>query len=243
MEKGDIILVEFTGRDPATGRIFDTTSEKIAKQAGIYSEQGGYGTVSVIVGEGHLLPGLDEKLLELKEGQEETVELPPEKAFGERQPKLIAVLPLREFKKRELNPFPGLIVDVNGRPARVQTVSGGRVRVDFNNDLAGKKIEYKLKIVKKLIEPKEQVNALVQRYLPLKEKPVAIFKEKEVTIEVPEGLPPQIKELEKELEKAIKKHAKGIEKVAFKEKKLKKESKKKKEIQEKGKKKPEKDKN
>ncbi|MBN2518690.1 MAG: hypothetical protein JXB14_07605, partial [Candidatus Altiarchaeota archaeon] len=48
--------------------------------------------------------------------------------------------------KQGMTPVPGMVFEVEGRPARIQSVSGGRVMVDFNHPLAGKETEYKVKV-------------------------------------------------------------------------------------------------
>ena len=70
--------------------------------------------------------------------------------FGKRKPELIRLVKISEFRKRGINPIPGLIVNINGFPAVILSVSGGRVLVDFNNPLAGKKIKIVVKDIKKL---------------------------------------------------------------------------------------------
>jgi hypothetical protein len=49
--------------------------------------------------------------------------------------------------------------------ARVITVSGARVITDFNNPLAGKDLHYKFKIIKKLTNEKEKVEAFFENFL------------------------------------------------------------------------------
>ncbi len=216
MKKGSIVLVEFTGRDTVTGTIFDTTDEKTAKEVGIYREAAIFRPVPVIVGKGDLIKGLEEELEKMNSGEEKTVSIPPEKAFGERKRELVVIVPLREFKARKILPFPGLVVEINSRYGKVQTVSGGRVRVDFNLDLAGKTVEYKLKVVKELKNRKEQVDALLWKYFPLKEgKAEANIKAGEVEVLLPTKLPKEIQILKDEFAKTITENVKGIKKVRF----------------------------
>lgn len=217
MEKGSIVLVRFTGRDTVIGKIFDTTDEKIAKEAGIYREGAIFKPVPIIVGKGDLIKGLEEELEKMREGEEKIVAIPPEKAFGERKKELVVVVPLREFKARKIQPFPGLIIDINGRYGKVQTVSGGRVRVDFNSDLAGKPVEYKLKVVKELKSQKEQIDALLEKFFPLKEgKAEANIKAKEeLEITLPSNLPKEIQLLKDAFAKIVTENVKGIKKVRF----------------------------
>ena len=98
-------------------------------------------------------------------GQKRTVKLEPKDAFGERKPEFIRMVALKEFKRRNIVPFPGLVVELNGLQGRVQSVSGGRVRVDFNHPLAGKAIEFELEVVEKVDGKERKAQALIERYL------------------------------------------------------------------------------
>ena len=150
--------------------MFDTTSEKVAKENNLYRENAVFRPVPVIVGHGDVLPGLDEALANMKEGEMKNVKLGAQKAFGERRKELVVVIPLQEFRKRNIMPTPGLIVDLDGVYGKVQTVSGGRVRIDMNNDLAGKEVEYEIKILKEVKDVSEQAQLLTEKFFPLREK-------------------------------------------------------------------------
>lgn len=171
MKKGDLISISFTGKETQSGNVFDTTHEDVAKKEGFYQEGRTYAPVTILVGNREILPGLDEALLHMKIGESKTIELPPEKAFGPRQSELIKVIPLAEFKKHNVPAVPGTIVNANDAMGKVQSVSGGRVRVDFNPELAGKSVEYEIKVEKHFTEEKDQLNALTEKMFPLKEKP------------------------------------------------------------------------
>ncbi|WP_048149101.1 FKBP-type peptidyl-prolyl cis-trans isomerase [Palaeococcus ferrophilus] len=164
--KGDVVRLSYTGKVRETGEVFDTTSEEIAKEAGIYKEGGVYGPVPIIIGAGHVLRGLDEALEGLEIGKKYEIEVPPEKGFGKRDFKLIKTLTLGQFKKHGVYPFPGLEVEIDGKRARVLSVSSGRVRVDFNHPLAGKTLIYEVEVVEKIDDPIEKVKALIELRLP-----------------------------------------------------------------------------
>ncbi len=164
MEKGSIIQIELTGRELTTGKAFETTDEKVAREAGFFREGMRHGPVTVVVGAGNLIKGVDEALLGMGVGEKRRVEMPPEKAFGERRKELVSVVPLREFRNRQIRPAPGLVVEINGNFGRVQTVSGGRVRVDFNSELAGKSVVYEIRVVGEFKTLGEKIGALVDKY-------------------------------------------------------------------------------
>ena len=170
--KGDVVRLHYIGKVKETGEIFDTTYEEVAKEAGIYSEKGIYGPVPIAIGAGHVLKGLDEQLEGLEAGKKYTIEIPPEKAFGKRDAKLIKTFTLGQFRRQGILPFPGLEVEIETESGkklkgRVLSVSSGRVRVDFNHPLAGKTIVYEVEIVEKIEDPIEKVKALIELRLPM----------------------------------------------------------------------------
>ncbi|PIN85088.1 MAG: hypothetical protein COV47_04085 [Candidatus Diapherotrites archaeon CG11_big_fil_rev_8_21_14_0_20_37_9] len=209
-----VITIDFTGTETESGKIFDTTNEAIAKQNGIYREGGIYRPVATIIGKGDVLHGMDEALKGMKKGESKTITLAPEKAFGERRKELVVVIPIKEFQKRKLQPFPGLIVDLNGQYGRVQTVSGGRVRVDLNNDLAGKTVKYDLKIVDEYTKADEKAGVLVEKFFPLKEAtPKSKFSDGILTIELPKEIGENLKPLIAQFTKMIKEIIPEINKI------------------------------
>ncbi|NJE26035.1 peptidylprolyl isomerase [Thermococcus sp. MV5] len=169
--KKDVIKLHYIGKIKETGEIFDTTYEDVAKEAGIYNEKGIYGPVPIAVGAGHVIKGLDEALEGLEVGKKYTLEIPPEKAFGKRDPKLIKTFTIGQFRRQGIYPFPGLDVEIETESGkklkgRVMSVSSGRVRVDFNHPFAGKTAVYEVEILEKIEDPIEKVKALIDLRIP-----------------------------------------------------------------------------
>jgi len=188
VNKGDFILLDIIGRVKETNELFDVTSEEVAKKEGVYQENIVYKPRLVIVGEGWVVKGLDEALEGLKVGESKVIELPPEKAFGKRDPKAIKVLPLKEFTKQKIKPYVGMRIRVGTSNATVSSVGGGRVRLDFNSPLAGKAVIYEVKVVKKITENEEKVRSLIERRIAdvPSDKWGIKFNASEVEITVPE---------------------------------------------------------
>ncbi len=158
----DFIKLEYTGTVQETGDVFDTTSEEVAEEKGIKSDKKTYGPVVIIVGGGHMLRGLEEALVDMEEGEEKTIELSPEEAFGERDPKLIQLVPLSEFKKQGIKPHVGMAITSEGNTGIIRSVSGGRVRLDFNHELAGKNLKFQVKVVGIIEDDVEKVKSLIE---------------------------------------------------------------------------------
>ena len=164
MNDGDFVKIDFVGRVKDTNEIFDLTMEDVAKKEGIHNPKKEYGPVLIIVGKEMVIPGVDEQLKNMKVGDEKEFEVPKEKAFGNRDFTKIKIVSYSKFAKEKIEPVPGLFVDIDGREAKIQAVSGGRVRVDFNHPLAGKALTYQVKIVEEIKDAKEKASELVKKY-------------------------------------------------------------------------------
>ncbi|MGD9275771.1 MAG: FKBP-type peptidyl-prolyl cis-trans isomerase [Candidatus Pacearchaeota archaeon] len=156
LNKGDFIEIKFTGKIKDTDEIFDSNVEEDIKKSGLNLKSEPF---IFALGEDMFLKGVDEFLID-KDLGEYSVELSPEKAFGKRDSKLINMVPSKVFKEQKLNPFPGAVFNFDGRMAKVLSVSGGRVMVDFNNPIAGKVVKYNLKVLRKIEDINEKIKSL-----------------------------------------------------------------------------------
>src|SRR3989344_4635629 len=159
MNNGDFVRIDYVGR-LETGEIFDLTKEDLAKKEKVYNKNIKYRPIPIIIGKGFVIPGLDKALMDMNVGDKKGIEVSPEDGFGQRDPKLIRVLPKKVFK--DFEPRQGLVVDFGGMKGRIQSVTGNRIRVDFNNPLAGKKLLYEIAITEKIADPSEQIKASME---------------------------------------------------------------------------------
>jgi len=188
MKKGDIIKVSYTGK--FEDGLIETTDEATAKKENAYNKDRQYKPAIIVVGEGQVLPGLDRALEEMDVDKGKKLNLAPKDAFGERSFKLIKLVPMREFRQQKVNPFPGMVLEIEGQPAKIQSVTSGRVRVDFNHPLAGKEVEYELKVESAAKTEKEKVAYLIERAFrkELKFTVSGTKAKKKLVIDVPEDL-------------------------------------------------------
>jgi peptidylprolyl isomerase len=188
LQKGDFIIVDYTAKIKETGEIFDTTSEETAKKEHLYKEGEIYEPRLVVVGEGWVLKALDENLTTMEVSKQSPVEIPPDKAFGPRDPEKVRRVPLRHLAEKGITPALGMRVEYNEKMATVRALGAGRVLLDFNQPLAGKTLVYEVTVTKKLETPKEKIAALIHRRIPAVEE--AKFKftatAKTVSVEMPE---------------------------------------------------------
>jgi FKBP-type peptidyl-prolyl cis-trans isomerase SlyD len=161
INEGDFIKISYTGK-LEDGSIFDTTNEEVAKVHNIYNPNGRYGGDVIIIGVNQMIVGLEDDIKEHETGYEGTVTIPPEKAFGDRNPKLLRDLPLRRFEQK---PHEGMMVKFEGKEAKVIKVMGRHARLDFNSPMAGQTITYDYKIEAVLEDLKEKAVGLSALYM------------------------------------------------------------------------------
>jgi len=166
VKKGDFILIEYMMIVKETGEIFDTTIEEEAKRGKIYKENRIYEPMLVVVGEGWVLKGLDISLIGLEIGKETTLEIPPEQGFGLRDPAKIRLIPVRRLRKKNITPYPGSQVEIDGKLGTIRSSGTGRVQVDFNPPLAGKTLIYNLTVKSIIKSRNEKAKALIHRRIP-----------------------------------------------------------------------------
>ncbi|MBQ8179166.1 MAG: peptidylprolyl isomerase [Candidatus Methanomethylophilaceae archaeon] len=146
----------------ADERLYDTTDAEAAKEAGIYNEKYNYAPMPYIVGSKTLFPDLEAAIESAEIGKEVEVIIPCEKAAGPKNPKLIELYPVKDFLKQEINPYPGLPVSFGNRNGIVISVGAGRVKVDFNNQLAGHDLMYRFTVVEEVADPVEKAKAILE---------------------------------------------------------------------------------
>jgi FKBP-type peptidyl-prolyl cis-trans isomerase 2 len=206
MKNGDFIRLDYIGR-LESGEIFDLTNEETAKKEKLYNEKIKYKPMPLIVGVGFVIPGLDAALLGMKIGEKKGVDIKPEDGFGQRDQKLIRVVPKKVFEGK-IDPKPGMVVDFSGAKGRIQSVTAGRISIDFNNPLAGKTLKYDLEIKEEIKDSSEKVMVILEFFGAEAAKISLEEKEVNIRIKLPEGLKERIGSL-------IMQYITGMEKVNF----------------------------
>ena len=198
IKKHDFIEMDYTGK--MEGQVFDTTREKDAKEAGITNPGQEYKPMVVCVGENQVIKGVDARLEGKETGKEYEFKVPPEEAFGKKDPKMLRMVPLRIFKEQNINPMPGLQVNIDGVIGTIKTVGGGRAIVDFNHPLSGREVEYKVKVNRIVSDDKEKVESYLKYFLgevkiELKDSKAKVFVDKELDEKIKGQLKNKCKEL------------------------------------------------
>ena len=169
LKDGDIVTLDYEGR--TEGILFDTTLEKVAKKENVLVENRKYSPITVVVGEGRLVPGFEKDLKKAKVGKVTEVKIAPEDAYGPRDTKLIETMSVSKFRRTcpDAKGYVGEELNIEGRPAILANVYGSRVRVDFNPGLAGKELVFKYTVKSVLKKPVDIIKALFTMEYPADE--------------------------------------------------------------------------
>ncbi len=164
VEKGDTVKVDYVGK-LQDGTVFDTSILDEAKNADIYNEERIYEPLTLKVGDGSTIPGFENGLLGMKEGQTKTISIPPEQAYGVEDPnlkftqtKILEEIPkTQEITRFEeipktfqatvssfvtrygQQPVVGMVVDLADWPGQVVQVTGTDVVIEHKPEV-GKSI-------------------------------------------------------------------------------------------------------
>lgn len=196
LKKGEFVRLHFTGAVTETGDVFDTTREDVAREHQLHRGDMQYEPLTICVGEGFVLPALDEAIIGQSENGSFTVTLQPEQAFGKKRADHLKLMPLAVFKKQKVQPQPGLEVNIDNVRGVIKTVQANRVIVDFNHPLSGKEITYDLETLGKVTELPAQVEAVVGRTLGF--APEITVSGAKATITLPIELPKEVQDQVKE---------------------------------------------
>ena len=201
LKKDDLVQIEYTASIKRTGEIFDTTNPDLGQKIGLREL---VKPRIIIIGAQMIIEGLERELLKHKVGEEFTVSLDSNQAFGERQKELVKVFNKNLLIKQNINPYPGLMVEIENMKAKVLSVSGGRVRLDFNHPLSGKQVEYAVKINKKIEDKTEYIKTILEQRIGIIDAKITLTTTK-ATIKTKQELPEQIIKI---LSEEIKKYTK-----------------------------------
>ncbi|TFG13088.1 peptidylprolyl isomerase [Candidatus Thorarchaeota archaeon] len=187
VKENSLVYVDYVGRTKEDGEVFDLTLEDVAKEEGVYKEDDRYEPMLVAVGWNWLLKAIEDELVGMKVGEKKTVEVPPEKGAGPRDPKKVKKIAIAKLAKQGIQPIKGEKITFGQERGVITSVLGRTVRVDFNSPLAGKTLVFDVIVREIVTGKKEKMKAVVKRRIPAlpDEKFEGGIRGKTVTIELP----------------------------------------------------------
>jgi len=135
IKNGDNVSVHYTGK-LEDGTVFDTSLAE------------GREPLTVTLGQGQLIPGFENGLIDMTAGEMKTIEIEPENAYGDIQPQMMSEIPLSQVpegvKAGDMLQGQNQFGPVN---VVVAEVKESTVVLDMNHPLAGKKLIFDLEVV------------------------------------------------------------------------------------------------
>lgn len=189
--KGSLILVDYTAKVKDTDDVFDTTIEEDAKKHSIHEQSVKYGPHLVSIDEVSypVLKGLDEALAKTSVGDKLTVEVTPEKGFGERDSGKIRMIPIRKLGEDAEKVSVGDTIEIDNKKGIIRFIGSGRVQVDYNHRYAGKTILYDVSVVKSLETAQDKVDGILKNRLPVEDSKISFdLTGTEASVSIPEEL-------------------------------------------------------
>ncbi|MBT5278158.1 MAG: peptidylprolyl isomerase [Nitrosopumilus sp.] len=190
-DKGSLILVDYTAKVKDSEDVFDTTIEADAKKYSIHEPNVKYQPKLVSIGEVSypVLKGLDEALAKTSVGDKLTVEVSPDKGFGERDAGKVRMIPTRKLGEDAEKVSVGDTIEVDNKRGIIRFIGSGRVQIDYNHRYAGKTILFEVNVIKSLDSPNDKVDGILKNRLPIEDSKVSFaLKDKEVSVDIPEEI-------------------------------------------------------
>ncbi|MCL5404283.1 MAG: FKBP-type peptidyl-prolyl cis-trans isomerase [Candidatus Marsarchaeota archaeon] len=132
VEKGDTIEVFYTGTLD-DGTVFDSN---------VGNEPLGF-----TVGSGELIKGFDEGVIGMKLNETKKIAIKAAEAYGERRSELVVNVPSENFGEADIKEGMGVRTE-DGHEGTIVSIGENAVKVDFNPQLAGKDLNFEIKVVK-----------------------------------------------------------------------------------------------
>jgi FKBP-type peptidyl-prolyl cis-trans isomerase 2 len=152
VEHGKTAVVHYVARlveGEDAGDIVDTTDVDVALESGVYHGHRDYEPLAFEVGAGEVLPGIDRAVAEMERGEERTVVLDPDEAFGPRDDNAVITYPREEIEDRsDAEAAVGELVTTDtDETGWITAVDEETVTIDFNHELAGERVEFEIRVL------------------------------------------------------------------------------------------------
>ncbi|WP_277554395.1 FKBP-type peptidyl-prolyl cis-trans isomerase [Halobaculum limi] len=152
VKPGRIAIVHLTGSfadGPDAGDVFETTDVDVALEEGIYHDSRDFVPLEFRVGEGHVIPGLDQAVRGMETGETKTVTLAPEEAYGTRDDDAVVTVSREVLEERSGTDaaVDELVRSERGDVGWIVAVDDDTATVDFNHELAGRRVEFEIRVL------------------------------------------------------------------------------------------------
>ncbi|WP_227130809.1 FKBP-type peptidyl-prolyl cis-trans isomerase [Halorubellus salinus] len=165
VQDGDFVKLAYTARTVENDQLVDTTDPEVAEEEGIDQEGQEFAPRTIVLGEGHIFDSVEDDVRGKEVGDTGTVVVPAAEAFGEYDEDDVRTLSAEKIPEDDRHP--GAQVQIDGEEGFVNTIIGGRARVDFNHPLAGDDVEYDYEIVDVVTDEVEKASGLFEMFFDI----------------------------------------------------------------------------
>lgn len=154
VQNGDMVSVNYIGTSDWV--LFDTSIADVAQEYDaenpdadpVYNEARNYEPLTFEVGAGQMIPGFDNGVVGMEEGETKTLVLEPSDAYGEYNEELIQVVPLSNFTDNDIEIEVGETYNFWFTQGTVLEINeeNEEVTIDFNPKLAGKVLTFEVTV-------------------------------------------------------------------------------------------------
>ncbi len=162
LQAGDFITLAYTAWTVESDQLVDTTDAEVAEAEGVDGDRE-FKPRTIILGEGHIFAGVEEAIIGGEVGDSGNVTITAAEAFGEYDPDDVETVSAEKIPEDDR--YPGAHVTIENRQGHINTIIGGRARVDFNHPLAGEDIEYEYEVVGEVEDRAQRAAGLFEMYL------------------------------------------------------------------------------
>ena len=147
LQEGDFVALDFTAwtGEGDEKRVIDTTDPEVAEEEGLDDGEREFEPRTIVLGEGFLFDAVEDAIVGEEVGYSDTVTVPAADAFGEHDPEDVETVSADQIPEDDR--YPGAQVQIDGQQGYLETIIGGRARVDFNHPLAGDDVTYDFEVV------------------------------------------------------------------------------------------------
>ncbi|MEA3282094.1 MAG: peptidylprolyl isomerase, partial [Euryarchaeota archaeon] len=147
VKEGDHVAVDYTGR-LENGTVFDTSVKDVATENGVYNPSRDYQPIEFTVGAGQMIKGFDSGVVGMAVGEEKTLTISPEDAYGVHREEMVQSVPVEKLSAAGITPVLGEKLTTSmGQVGTITDITNTSVVVDFNHRLAGKILIFDVKLV------------------------------------------------------------------------------------------------
>jgi FKBP-type peptidyl-prolyl cis-trans isomerase SlyD len=164
LQDDDFVRIDYTARTVEGDQLVDTTDPEVAEEEGV-ADQGTFEPRVIVLGSGHLFESVEDAIIGGEPGDSGSVTISAEEAFGEYDEERVRTVSADKIDEDDR--YPGARVQIDGEQGVLETIVGGRARVDFNHPLAGEDIEYDFEILGEVTDQLERARGLLGMFLDM----------------------------------------------------------------------------